>query len=171
MRLGWRRRLRLRVRGPVSYTHLDVYKRQGYPRGLPGSSTVPRSPATGLAAMSQAPAPRRFDAVIFDNDGLLLDTCLLYTSPDRARQRAGCQRPLRTLRRRGRGPPARAVVLQDHRLRPAPARRPRHDRLARARQDDATKLDWSLRRLSLIHISAPLQLTQTGQMQGVCEWS
>ena len=37
--------------------------------------------------------------------------------PDRARQRAGDRRPLRALRRRGRLAQARAVVLQDHRLR------------------------------------------------------
>ena len=46
---------------------------------------------------------------------------------------------------RGRGAPARAVVLPHHRLRRPPARRPRHDRLARARQDDAAQLDRALR--------------------------
>ena len=44
---------------------------------------------------------------------------------DGARQRAGDRRPLRALRRRGRAAPARAVVLPDHRLRRAAARRPR----------------------------------------------
>ena len=63
----------------------------------------------------------------------------------RARQRAGHRRPLRALRHAGRGPPARAVVLPHHRLRGPPARRPRDDSLARARQDDATQLDRSLR--------------------------
>ena len=61
--------------------------------------------------------------------------------PDGARQRAGDRRPLRAVRQRGRGPPARAVVLPDHRLRRPPARRPRPDRLARARQGDAAQLD------------------------------
>ena len=64
---------------------------------------------------------------------------------DRAGQRAGHRRALRALRRRGRGAPARAVVLPHHRLRRPPARRPRHDRLARARQDDAAQLDRALR--------------------------
>ena len=64
--------------------------------------------------------------------------------PDRAGQRAGHRRALRALRRRGRGRAARAVVLPHHRLRRPPARRPRHDRLARARQDDAAQLDRAL---------------------------
>ena len=41
----------------------------------------------------------------------------------------------------GRGTPARAVVLPDHRLRRPTARRPRPDRMARARQGDAAQLD------------------------------
>ena len=45
----------------------------------------------------------------------------------------------------GRGAPARAVVLPHHRLRRPAARRPRHDRVARARQDDAAQLDRPLR--------------------------
>src|SRR3954447_20573519 len=49
-------------------------------------------------------------------------------------------RPLRALRRGRRGTPARAVVLPHHRLRRPPARRPRRDRLARPRQDDAAQL-------------------------------
>ena len=48
--------------------------------------------------------------------------------PDRARQRAGHRRALRALRHRGRGQAARAVVLQDHRLRRPAARRLRHAR-------------------------------------------
>ena len=64
--------------------------------------------------------------------------------PDRPRQRAGHRRPLRALRRRGRGQAARAVVLPHHRLRRPPARRPRHDRVARAHQDDAAQLDRPL---------------------------
>ena len=64
---------------------------------------------------------------------------------DRARQRAGHRRALRALRRAGRGPPARAVVLPHHRLRRPAARGPRHDRVARARQDDAAQLDRPLR--------------------------
>ena len=66
--------------------------------------------------------------------------------PDRPRQRAGHRRPLRALRRRGRGQAARAVVLPHHRLRRPAARRPRHDRVARARQDDAAQLDRALAR-------------------------
>ena len=65
--------------------------------------------------------------------------------PDRARQRAGHRRPLRALRREVEVAPARAVVLPHHRLRRPPARRPRHDRVARARQDDAAQLDRPLR--------------------------
>ena len=63
---------------------------------------------------------------------------------DGARQRAGDRRALRALRHPGRGAPARAVVLPDHRLRRPPARRPRGDRLARAREDDAAQLDRAL---------------------------
>ena len=63
----------------------------------------------------------------------------------RARQRAGDRRALRAVRHPGRGAPARAVVLPDHRLRRPPARRPRGDRLARAREDDAAQLDRALR--------------------------
>ena len=44
----------------------------------------------------------------------------------------------------GRGALAGAVVLQDHRLRRPPARRPRRHRLARAREDDAAQLDRPL---------------------------
>ena len=61
--------------------------------------------------------------------------------PDGARQRAGDRRPLRAVRPAGRGAPARAVVLPHHRLRRPAARRPRHDRVARARQGDAAQLD------------------------------
>ena len=43
--------------------------------------------------------------------------------PDRARERAGHRRPLRALRRRGRGEDPDAVVLPDHRLRRRAARR------------------------------------------------
>ena len=69
---------------------------------------------------------------------------LVSRRPDGARQRAGHRRALRALRRRGRGQAARAVVLPHHRLRRPPARRPRHDRVARARQDDAAQLDRPL---------------------------
>ena len=71
---------------------------------------------------------------------------LVPRRPDRARERAGDRRPLRALRHPGRGPPARAVVLPDHRLRRPPPRRPRLDRLARAREDDAAQLDRPLPR-------------------------
>ena len=64
---------------------------------------------------------------------------------DRARQRAGDRRPLRALRVAGRGAPARAVVLPHHRLRRPAARRPRDDRVARARRHDAAQLDRPLR--------------------------
>ena len=64
--------------------------------------------------------------------------------PDRPRQRAGHRRALRALRPPRRGAPARAVVLPHHRLRRPPARRPRHDRVAHARQDDAAQLDRAL---------------------------
>ena len=54
---------------------------------------------------------------------------------------------LRALRRRGRGQDARAVVLQDHRLRRAAAGRHGDARgLARARADDAAQLDRPLAR-------------------------
>ncbi len=66
---------------------------------------------------------------------------LVPARPDGAGQRAGDRRPLRALRPRGRAAPARAVVLPHHRLRRPAARRPRHDRLARVRQDDAAQLD------------------------------
>ena len=65
--------------------------------------------------------------------------------PDGARERAGRRRALRALRPRGRGQAARAVVLPHHRLRRPAAGRPRHDRVARARQDDAAQLDRALR--------------------------
>ena len=56
------------------------------------------------------------------------------------------RRPLRALRHAGRAAPARAVVLQDHRLRRAAARRLRPARvLARARDHDAAQLDRPLR--------------------------
>ena len=65
--------------------------------------------------------------------------------PDGARERAGDRRPLRALRRRGRGQEPGAVVLQDHRLRRRAARRDGHARaLARARADDAAQLDRPL---------------------------
>ena len=63
---------------------------------------------------------------------------------DRAGQRAGHRRARRALRRARGDPPARAVVLPHHRLRGPPRRRPRHDRLARARQADAAQLDRAL---------------------------
>ena len=56
------------------------------------------------------------------------------------------RRALRALRRAGGGAPARAVVPADHRLRRAAAERPRRDRLARAREDDAAQLDRALAR-------------------------
>ena len=64
---------------------------------------------------------------------------------NRPRQRAGDRRPLRALRLPRRAAEARAVVLQDHRLRRPPPRRLRHPRvLARARRHDAAELDRPL---------------------------
>ncbi len=71
---------------------------------------------------------------------------LVPARSDGAGQRAGDRRTLRALRPPGRGASARAVVLPDHRLRRPPARRPRHDRLAGARQGDAAQLDRPQRR-------------------------
>ena len=66
--------------------------------------------------------------------------------PDRAGQRAGAgRRHVRALGRRRREARPRAVVLQDHRLRPAAARRPRRPRLARAGHDHAAQLDRPVR--------------------------
>ena len=66
--------------------------------------------------------------------------------PDGARERAGDRRPLRALRRRGRGQEPDPVVLQDHRLRRRAARRDGPARaLAGARSDDAAQLDRPLR--------------------------
>ena len=66
--------------------------------------------------------------------------------PDGAGQRAGGRgRALRALRRAGGSAPAGAVVPAHHRLRRAAAGRPRLDRLARARQDDAAQLDRAQR--------------------------
>ena len=71
---------------------------------------------------------------------------LVPERPDGARERAGDRRPLRALRRRGRGAEPRAVVLQDHRLRRRAARRDGPARaVARARADDAAQLDRPLR--------------------------
>ena len=61
-----------------------------------------------------------------------------------AGQRAGDRRALRALRHAGRGAPARAVVLQDHRLRRPAAERPGHGRLAGARGHHAAQLDRPL---------------------------
>ena len=63
----------------------------------------------------------------------------------RARQRAGDRGPLRALRHRGRGAPARAVVLPHHRLRGPPARGHGDDRVAAERGQDAGELDRPLR--------------------------
>ena len=71
---------------------------------------------------------------------------LVPDRPDGARERAGDRRPLRALRRRGRGQEPDAVVLQDHRLRRRAARRDGTARaLAGARPDDAAQLDRPLR--------------------------
>ncbi len=69
--------------------------------------------------------------------------------PDRARQRAGAaRRHIRSLRRRRRQEEAHAVVLQDHRLRRPPARRPEPARGIVARQGarHAAQLDRPLAR-------------------------
>jgi len=63
---------------------------------------------------------------------------LVSGRPHRAGQRAGRERPLLALRRGGRTPQPRAVVLQDHRLRRTAAARPRSARrLARPHPHDA----------------------------------
>ena len=65
--------------------------------------------------------------------------------PDRARERAGRRRPLRALRRRGRGEEPDAVVLPDHGLRGRAARRDGPaGGLAGACADDAAQLDRAL---------------------------
>ncbi len=56
-------------------------------------------------------------------------------------ERAGDQRRLRAVRHAGRAQGPHPVVLQDHRLRAAAARRHRAARLAGARDDDAAQLD------------------------------
>ena len=73
---------------------------------------------------------------------------LVPERPDRARQRAGRRRALRALRRRGRQEEAHPVVLQDHRLRRPPARRPEPARglLAVEGHPDAAQLDRPLDR-------------------------
>ena len=71
---------------------------------------------------------------------------LVSQRSDGARQRAGDQRALRAMRHRGRPEGPHAVVLQDHRLRAASARRRGHARgVARARDHDAAELDRALR--------------------------
>ena len=66
---------------------------------------------------------------------------------DGARERAGHRGRVLALPRRGGEARPHAVVLQDHRLRPGAAGRPRPaGRLARARQADAGELDRPLRR-------------------------
>ena len=73
---------------------------------------------------------------------------LVPERPDGGRERVRDRRPLRALRRRGRGAEPRAVVLQDHRLRRRAARvRPAaRRRLARADEDDPAQLDRPLAR-------------------------
>ena len=61
--------------------------------------------------------------------------------PDGAGQRAGDRRPLRAVRQPGRGEEPRAVVLQDHGLRPAAAGRPADRELAGAGRHHAAQLD------------------------------
>ena len=61
-------------------------------------------------------------------------------------QRAGDQRRLRAVRHAGRAQGPHPVVLQDHRLRAAAARRHGVARLAGARDDDAAQLDRALGR-------------------------
>ena len=71
---------------------------------------------------------------------------LVPERPDGGRERVRDRRPLRALRREGRGAEPRAVVLQDHGLRRRAARvRPAaRPRLARAHEDDPAQLDRPL---------------------------
>ncbi len=64
---------------------------------------------------------------------------------DDPRERAGRAGPLLALRERGHEEGPRAVVLRDHGVRRASARRPRRHRLARADQADADQLDRAQR--------------------------
>ena len=65
-------------RDPVSYTHLDVYKRQGLGRQV---SDVPLDRRQQVVAVGVAYLDRGDDALL----GELLHSCLLYTSPSRTR--------------------------------------------------------------------------------------
>ena len=72
---------------------------------------------------------------------------LVSERPDRPRERAGDQRLLRAVRDRGGPEGPHPVVLQDHRLRAAAARRRGHARgMAGASHHDAAELDRALRR-------------------------
>ncbi len=99
-----------------------------------GPQLLPLDPVAVPAALSQRPRLQGQGA-----------GQLVPQGPDRAGQRAGRQRPLRTLRHPGGQEGAGAVVLPHHRLRRGAAqfRRPG---LARARGHDADQLDRPQRR-------------------------
>ena len=71
---------------------------------------------------------------------------LVPERPDGARERARGRRPLLAVRLDRRGAEHGAVVLQDHGVRRPAARGPRHDRLARAHEEDPDELDRPLGR-------------------------
>ena len=100
----------------------------------------PRAALLPLDAVA-VPAPVRARAGLPQGGG----GQLVSQGRHRPRQRAGDRRPLRALRHRGGGPPARAVVLPDHRVRGTAARGPRDGGLAPARGEDAGELDRPFR--------------------------
>ena len=105
------------------------------------------------AAPQQRPRVLPLDAVavpeaLRDGAGLPEERAgqLVPERPDRAGERAGDQRRLRTVRHRGGPQGPHAVVLQDHRLRATAPRRHGHARgMARARDHDAAELDRAVR--------------------------
>ncbi len=121
---------------------IEAYKRAFRPPGLlvrlGTRALIARAVVLPLDPMDLPEAPRAWLGVPGRGPGPVVPC-----RPDRARQRAGHRRALRALRQPRRGPPARAVVLPHHGLRRPASGRPRHHRLAGAREDDAAELDRS----------------------------